>query len=328
MKHAAMENDLRSRGAVANFVGRITNDVMRPILRDILGGDKALPAVLSLDSVEQALAQLQKMIFKNARLFDDGLHDFKGLFKVLMALIYLSSSKAVREGIAAGLTSIGEGDRKAQKGRDVRKVGAAYAIVYADCTDSHRTTMKIMTMLSACGMYLPPEKREAKHIVLYAFLAVWLEVLVEEEFRHRPCGTAYKTNERLKRSKITAGGLFGRYWKAVIGDNVLGGWLGSLWHGLTERPEELFAKIKLWVFKNINGSNVAQSVLDNVEFRSAFHDCYSSKNGDSEFTRIFRASMDADVDEPNLAAEWLVTHRPAIPVLSSDQYGIILVASS
>ena len=35
--------------------------------------------------------------------------------------------------------------------------------------------------------------------------------------------------------------------------------------------------------------------------------------------------MDADVDEPNLAAEWLVTHRPTIPVLSSDQYGIILM---
>jgi hypothetical protein len=228
MKHAEMENDLRSRGALVNFVGRLTSDVMRPMLRDILAGDKDVPSVLSLDSVEQALAQLQKMIFKNARLFDDGLHDFKGLFKVLMALIYLDSSKGVHEGIAAGLTSIGEGGRKAQKGRDVRKVGAAYAIVYADCTENHRTIMKIMTMLSACGMYLPPEKREAKHIVLYAFLAAWLEVLVEKEFGHKPCGTAYKTHERIKRSKITAGGLFGRYWKAVIGDNVLGGWLGSI----------------------------------------------------------------------------------------------------
>jgi hypothetical protein len=148
MKHAAMENDLRSRGAIENFVEKLTNAVMRPMLRDILGGDKALPAVLSLNSVEEALAQLQKLVFKNARLFDDGLHDFKGLFKVLMALIHLYSPKSVRESIAAGLKSIGEGGRKAQKGRDVRKVGAAYAIVYADCTKNHRTIIKILTMLS------------------------------------------------------------------------------------------------------------------------------------------------------------------------------------
>jgi hypothetical protein len=64
---------------------------------------------------------------------------------------------------------------------------------------------------------------ESKHIVLYAVLAIRLEVLMEQEFGKDSEGNSLNTGDKVPRSKITAGGLFGRYYKAVVGDNVMCG---------------------------------------------------------------------------------------------------------
>ena len=83
-------------------------------------------------------------------------------------------------------------------------------------------------MLHSCGMYLKPEKRRASHIVLYALLATRLEVLMEEAFGNDESGALFDALAKIPKSPLTTGGLFGRYYKAVVSDNVTRGWLDSL----------------------------------------------------------------------------------------------------
>jgi hypothetical protein len=333
MNHDAMWNDLQSRGAFPSYITGSTNAAMKQKLRDILGGDQCIPAVIGLHSVAEAEERLSMSIFARAQLCDDGLHDGKGLFKALMDLIYLHSSKDQRIAILDGLKSIGEGTKQGLKGRDLRKIMAAYGLVYASSSVLHRTIVKTMSMLHSCGMYLKPEKRRASHIVLYALLATRLEVLMEEAFGNDESGAPLDASAKIPKSPLTAGGLFGRYYKAVVSDNVTRGWLDSLWHGLTERDEELFAKIKNWIHKNFSGAHVTRSVLENVLLRSAFHDCYKrsftqwKQRADSEgnISQLFMQSMEQDTDEPGLQATWLKCHVPTAQDLASDAFGIFLI---
>jgi hypothetical protein len=69
--------------------------------------------------------------------------------------------------------------------------------------------------------------------------------------------------------------------------------LHSLWDGLTERDEELFCKVKNWIHKNVNGTDVVRSVLQNVRLRSAFHDCF----GLSFEHWVLRTSKDSSTTE-------------------------------
>jgi hypothetical protein len=166
IKNGAMFADLRSRGVIPSCVESATNESMRPALRAILGGDQSIPAILNASTAEEANAVLDEHLMGHAQVHDDGLHDFKGLFKVLVALIYVYSDVKTREGIVEARRELGLGKRSS-KGCDTRLEAAAYELIYANCKPNYLRIVKLMSQLSACGMYLPPEDRAAKHIVLY-----------------------------------------------------------------------------------------------------------------------------------------------------------------
>jgi hypothetical protein len=141
-------------------------------------------------------------------------------------------------------------------------------------------------------------------------------VLVEKEFGHAPNGgRKYTSICKIGATEISTGGLFGRYWKAVM-DNGQRQRPHSLWDGLTERDVELFCKVKNWIHKNVNGTDVVASVLENVRLRSAFHDCFGlgfehwllRTSKDSSTTKMFAESIRRDSAEPGLKDTWLKSH--------------------
>jgi hypothetical protein len=51
---------------------------------------------------------------------------------------------------------------------------------------------------------------------------------MEEAFGNDESGAPLDASAKIPKSPLTAGGLFGRYYKAVVSDNVTRGWLDSL----------------------------------------------------------------------------------------------------
>jgi hypothetical protein len=252
MRAAAVRLELESRGI---SIGNQPVSTLRPQLREQLQGYKCLPACLG-STVSECKSKLVDELFRQLLPYPDPLHDCKGVGAKLHVEIYSRQTTATKQHMVEEMTKHGAGpDRTMMTGSVWRRVFAAFHDVYGECTPRQQEIMETCSMLRE-GLYNTPEEYTQARVLHYALLCIRFEVLTEAEF-----------GDGKMKSKVTSTSLFGRYYKGVL-DGAINYRLSHLWVGLTERFEELFARIKKLVGSSFCPGDLARSVLNMLRLRS------------------------------------------------------------